>query len=186
MQPLESLPPRLREYLSSQLAPGEQIVWIGQPDVEKAAAANRSVIIWTKICAVLTVALGLFFLVVVPSLPTLLLLVAFIVAAYFMWRTTRGEKERFLHCASVVTNQRALSVNTWKSPKLTAFGPEKLTSLECTEEPDGSGSIIFYHVRYTAGAGDAKTEKSYPVGFFQIPAVREAEGRLKALALLKA
>jgi hypothetical protein len=132
-------PERFQPYLFS----GERVLWTGEPKQGIRLSpldvfAIPFSLFWTG---------GVIFMFIstldTPGFPDFVLILFLIFGLYF----TFG---RFLHDASIrkrihyaVTNERALTISGFGSPKLTSQDLQRLPRSELTENRDGTGTINF-------------------------------------------
>ncbi|MFH0965972.1 MAG: hypothetical protein V2A58_18385 [Planctomycetota bacterium] len=172
------LPGRLGELVSGELAEGEHVLWLAQPDpkryARKALPAVLFGIPWTAF-AIFWMAgasgfkmpdfskgFGFFPLFGVPFV-----LIGLGMLSSPLWAMRKAKRTVY-----VLTDRRAILLEGGRSAKIRSFGPEQLESVERRERGDGSGDILFSGVVTFA----ANTQQAtMPIGFLGVPNVRETE-----------
>lgn len=180
------LPADLHAIARAELAPGESVEWAAQPSPMRAllgglglwlfavpwtafsvfwmAMASRAVHDWTSV----EVAFPLF------GLPFVIIGLLMLSTPWWAWRGA----QRTLYA---VTDRRAILFEAAGLRGITvrSFSPRALRDVRRTEQPDGSGSLVFSETVGRDSDGDRTTTA---VGFSNVPDVRAAEAAVAVLA----
>jgi hypothetical protein len=178
-----------RRLIESELQPGENIVWLGQPMPGFTTIRSFTImfiaipsvvfaVVWmisvVKILSGLKdIENGLLLYIPLAVLPVLLFSAAM---ALVPWLLRRLSRDTYY----VITDRRAIIIQTTFRLIKISFGPSQLQALSVRHRPDGSGDIIF-----TAGQPRARTSGRigfYSVGFYSVRNIPEVEGLLMDLA----
>jgi hypothetical protein len=182
------LPPELEERLNRELQPGEQVLWVGQPDPRKSsrpgwlfvvfglASIGFSIGWYTHVGEIfgrvgdgfgIGQIFGLVFFVV--GLFPVLTGLAMLTAPYWFARRAR-------RCGYALTDHRALIFEAawwWRGePEVLTYGPDRLLQATRSENADGSGDLVIEVIEGVDSDGDATHTKR---GFLTIPEVRAVE-----------
>jgi len=176
--------PGSRRFTGSELEPGENIVWVGQP-MPGFTTIRSFTIMFIAIPSVLFAVVWMISVVKILSglkdienglllyIPLVVLPVLLFGAAMALvpWLFRRLSRDTYY----VITDRRAIiSQTTFRLIKI-SFRPSQLQALSVRHLPDGSGDIIF-----TARLPRARTSRG--IGFYSIRNVAEVEGLLMDLA----
>lgn len=182
------LPDSLQRLVDAELESGERVTWAEQPIPRRLARATLPVVLfgipWTAF-ALFWMAMasegvarsngsGLFDLFPLFGLPFVLIGFGMLSAP---WWAALGAKGT----AYVLTDRRAIVIESapWKGVSVRSFAPEKLGDLQRTQQPDGSGDLVFTQDSRRSAKG---RDYTVDVGFLAIPDVKAAEERVRALA----
>jgi hypothetical protein len=187
MTSLIELPLDLADIVNGELNTGERIVWLSQPLPSRYARMGLPAVLfaipWTAF-AIFWIAgasgfkmpdfssfQGLFPLF---GLPFVLVGLGMFSAPYWMRRAA-------MRTAYLITDQRAIVIkaHVWRGFTIRSFAPERLTDLERTQYPDGSGNLIFERQQRRDCDGDPQTTRT---GFIAIENVKEVENLIRDLA----
>lgn len=183
---------QLQAELERELAPGERVVWSGQPLPKRYTRGSWGMVLfgipwtafavfWTTMAFVGTRGLkgddpmstGFRWFFPLFGVPFILIGVGLLSSPW--WGRRRAER-----VAYAVTDRRALLFEpAWRGSRtVKSFGPAEIQSLERTEHADGSGDLIFLRKAWRDSDGDRRTTS---VGFTGVPQVREVEVHLRRL-----
>lgn len=180
------LPQDLADLVADEIAPGERIAWVGQPIPSRYARRGLG----TALFGIPFTAFAFFWIAVASGfkmpdfshgfrlfplfgIPFVLVGLGMLSSPFWMYlKATRT--------VYVITDRRALTVERglWQGVSVRSFEPERLTDLNRTQYPDGSGNLVFqrdYHVSNRGGGHFTD------IGFLAIPDVKEAEDRIRDL-----
>jgi hypothetical protein len=184
---------QLQSELERELAPGECVVWSGQPIPSRYSRGTWPIVLfgipWTAFALFWTggafwgtrqipsddaMATGFRWLFPLFGLPFILVGVGMLSSPWWL----RRKAGRVLYA---VTDRRAILFEpAWRGArKVRSFEPAALQALERTEHSDGSGDLIFTRDAWRDSDGDRRTSQ---VGFTGVPRVREVEEVIRKLA----
>lgn len=182
------LPPALRQQLEQELASGETLLWTGQPDAARIARQSWPLVLfgllWQGFVLYWSWVASGFWLPGsdTPPEPFALFGLPFFLAGVVVLASPRTLARKARRTGYAITDRRALIIERGRRLSVRSFAPEALADLERRERADGSGDIIFTRDRTGSGKGSRALE----VGFFGLPAARDVERRLRALAVTRA
>jgi hypothetical protein len=174
------LPPELAERVAAELAPGEELVWVGQPRLDLAVRPAYFLVpfgivftgfalVWIVVSFLLT-----FGLLAPCGLPFVAVGVGLIASPAWL----RALARRTVYA---LTGRRAIvSQPSWFGRvRVQSFTAAGLGQMSRTERPDGSGDLVF-QVRVAGFGEDARAERQ---GFLAIDHVREVEDLVRKTLL---
>jgi hypothetical protein len=161
--------------IQSELQSGEAIRWISQANPRATALAGIGIFLfaipWTAfsifwICGAAGFKVpdfkdGIVDFFPLFGIPFVLIGLGMMLSPVSMWRKAK-------RTYYIVTDRRAVIFEDKPVAKIQSFGPEKLQSLERTQRPDGSGSLIFED-------RVSRNERRIRMGFIGIKNVKEVE-----------
>lgn len=178
------LPPELEERVARELEPGEQVLWVGQPDPWKTSRISWVLVIFGLMGLGFGVnwiysTLGGFgdapgpgrivgWIFSLFGLMPLLGGLGMMSAPYWFHRKAK-------RTGYALTNRRAILFEAgYRGSTMTtaSFGPDKLAAAQRREHPDGSGDLIFEVVHRRDSDGDRRQEER---GFMAIKEIRAVE-----------
>lgn len=157
----------VQDLVKQQLAPGERVLWAGQPVPGRLARRTLPIVFVGIACTAIVLFLiwaantwwrGLALLAWIILLPFLLIGLAMLLAPLFATRKAR----RTIY---VVSDRRAVVISGLFSRSVASFGPNQLRVLRLEDNPDGSGDVAFAES-----------------GFYGIENVKQVEAMLKDIA----
>ncbi len=184
---------QLQAELERELAPGERVVWSGQPLPQRYARGSLGLVLfgipwtafavfWTTMAFVGTrsmkgndpMATGSRWFFPLFGVPFILIGIGMLSSPWW----GRRKAARVLYA---ITDRRAILFEpAWRGSRtVRSFAPAEMQSLERTEHADGSGDQIFLRKSWRDNDGDRRTTA---VGFTGVPQVREVEVHLRRLA----
>lgn len=191
------LPSHLRTLIHADLKPGESIVWVGTPNPNEFVKGSEDALgiagcglFWTAASIFMMIAL---FKDGIGADKSDLLILLFVLFGILMLSAPILKWLEARKTAYVVTNYRAIifdggglrtapgdeGIDVGMAPEtLYSFDLERLTDIQSTQQPDGSGDLSFKlkHSRY----GDP-ADQSIEGGFLAIPNVKAVEKLLRQL-----
>ena len=182
----------LQVELDRELAPGERVLWAGQPSPKRYTRGSWGLVLfgipwtafavfWTTMAFVGTraipgnnpMATGFRWFFPLFGIPFILIGLGMLSAPWWGRRKAAG-------VFYAITDRRALiSEPGWRGARtVKSFAPGELQTIERTEHADGSGDLIFSRRSWRDSDGD---RRSSAVGFTGVPRVREVEAQLRRL-----
>jgi len=183
----------LQHELERELAPGERVVWSGQPIPSRYSRGSWGLVLfgipWTAFAVFWTVmafigtrsmrgddamSTGFRWFFPLWGLPFVLVGVGMLSAPW--WGRRRAARVLY-----AITDRRALVLEPGGRGARTvkSFEPAALQSLERIEHPDGSGDLVFSRQNWRDSDGDRRSTQA---GFTGVPRVREVEELIRKLA----
>lgn len=190
-----NLPSEIQSKINQELKRGEVVKWAGQPNLEKflgKAMAGRFLIWlffipWTvfsvfwiagaagfKIPDFSQPSFELFFPLF--GVPFLLIGIFGLASPFFLPFFLKKKAASMVY---LITNLRAVIIQGTKTTTYKSYYPKQLTNLERTENPDGSGTIIFVK---DDGETNIQNKKFKGEGFWAIENVKKVASLLEDLA----
>jgi hypothetical protein len=183
---LLQLLPELQARVKAELRPGEVVVWAGQPVPRRYAAGAR----WSWLFFIPWTAFAIFWICGAAQfrVPTFtepedffalwgLPFVAIGIGGLSSPLWLRWLAARVVY---VVTNQRAFSVEGWRSLTVRTYLPAQLATMTRRERSDGSGDLILGLESYAGRRGAINTRER---GFIGVAEVKRVGRLLEDLAL---
>jgi hypothetical protein len=158
-----------QSLVEPHLAPGEHVVWVGQPDAHR-MTLNYVVPGWGA-------ALVLFIVLVIFGVPPLLLalfvfgMALITLAMGLLWIYPDARRTRY-----ALTNRRILVLNARRSNVQEELGIDDVGPLQRFERKDGTGDLFFASEAYRRAR---RRGKSRHFGFIGIPHVRAVEQQVR-------
>ena len=171
-----------------ELAPGERLVWQGQPGIGRLMLRSLAIalfgvpftgfaLFWAGMAARITAESPFALAKLFPlfSLPFLVVGGGMVLAP--VWGAWQGTKTRY-----AITDRRALvcEPRLGSGIQTRSFAADALTHITRNQRGDGSGDLIFEEVRTLGRKGELRTTRH---GFFAILDVRRAETILRETLL---
>jgi hypothetical protein len=185
MSGITSLAPDLQQRLLQELKSGEQLVWVAQPNADRAMKSGFKIwfffIPWTAFSVFWIFAASGFKMPNFENgfswfplfgLPFLLIGLGGLSSPLWL-------KRRALTTIYAITNVRALTIEGRKTITTKSYLPADLAALEKTVHQDGSGDLILRTEHYRDSDGDKQKRTE---GFSDIENVRHVEKLLESLA----
>ncbi|MFL6659386.1 MAG: hypothetical protein ACJ8GW_15005 [Massilia sp.] len=185
MSGITSLPPDLQQRLLQELKSGEQLVWVAQPNADRAMKSGFKIwfffLPWTAFSVFWICGASGFKMPSFDSgfgwfplfgLPFLLIGLGGLCSPLWL-------KRKALTTIYAITNQRALTIKGKKTFTIKSYLPADLATLEKTVHQDGSGDLILWTEHYHDSDGDKQKRTE---GFSDIENVRHVEKLLESLA----
>lgn len=202
------LPLDLDARVRSELASGEQLLWVGQPRPGRMARSSIPIVLfgipWTAFAVFWTVMAsgiwfaagpaqvnnaagpGVFFSAVFAcfplfGLPFVLVGLGMLSSPYWLYRQA---KRTFY----ALTDQRAIiwEAGWWNSLEVRSYGPVELTRITRKEYADGSGDLVFEEtIHFGRNTDGHRTTSTTRHGFIGIENVRKVEELLRKALLTK-
>lgn len=187
--------PDLEARVQAELAPGEKVLWVGQPRVRRAMLAGLPIVLfgipWTAF-AVFWVALalgmganakqggggfpgGLDFCFPLFGLPFIVVGLAMITSPYWIRRAAANT------CYAVTDRRAILWEPRFRGMRVRSYMPEQLTRISRTEYSDGSGDLVFEEL-----LADYRAPNRSPygrAGFMGIEHVHDVENLIRKTLL---
>jgi hypothetical protein len=185
---------QLQVELERELAPGERVVWSGQPVPKRYTRGSWGLVLfgipWTAFSVFGTtvaafvgartmkgddpMSTGFRWFFPLFGVPFILIGVGLLSSPW--WGRRRAGRVLY-----AITDRRALVLEpAWRGSRtVKSFGPAEIQSLERTEHADRSGDLIFLRKAWRDSDGD---RRSTSVGFTGVPQVRDVEVHLRRLA----
>ena len=188
-----ALPPETQTAVNAELAPGERVVWSGQPIAGRLARKG----LLLSLFAIPFAGFAVFWMVgagattshftgsdlgpvswvarLFPLFGLPFLCVGLGMFFSPLWLLRRAKRTVYL-----VTDRRAiiLAPAIWRGVMVRSFMPDRLKDLRRTQNADGSGDIVFTSEWQNTGNQGAR---SLDVGFLAIPDVKRVEDSIRAL-----
>lgn len=172
---LLNLPAELQARVKGELKPGEVVVWAGQPLPGRYAARGGCLwlffVPWTAFAVFWICGAAQFRLPTFTSamdffplfgLPFVAIGVVGLSSPLWMRRVARK-------VVYVITNQRAFSIEGWRTLTVRSYLPAQLASITRRERADGSGDLILAIESYAGTRGATNTRER---GFFGLAEVK--------------
>jgi hypothetical protein len=185
---------QLQAELERESAPGERVVWSGQPVPKRYTRGSWGLVLfgipWTAFSVFGTtvaafvgtrtmkgddpMSTGFRWFFPLFGVPFILIGVGLLSSPW--WGRRRAGRVLY-----AITDRRALVLEpAWRGSRtVKSFGPAEIQSLERTEHADRSGDLIFLRKAWRDSDGD---RRSTSVGFTGVPQVRDVEVHLRRLA----
>jgi hypothetical protein len=173
----------LYSVVQPDVEPGEQILWVGQPNPVRMAVKSIGGflfgIVWTWFTVTFTMSWighgdsskwpgGIWGF---GGLAFYLFMAPFLIIGLAMLSSPLFSYLQGLRTFYAVTNKRILIVETGKSRKVQSYGEGDVGNLERTEQPDGSGDLSFAKQYYKDSDGNQRTRDIKFVGIAQVRSV---------------
>jgi hypothetical protein len=186
------IPRQLQQELDRELAPGERVLWSGQPLPKRYTRGSWAAVLfgipWTAF-AVFWTCMAFFGTRAIPGDHAMamgfrwffpLFGVPFILIGLGLLSSPWWGRRKAAGVLYAITDRRVLiSEPGWRGARaVKSFEPEELQTLERTEQADGSGDLIFSRRSWRDRHGD---HRATAVGFIGLPRVREVEAQLRKL-----
>ncbi len=190
-----NLPAEIQSKINQELKRGEVVRWAEQPNLEKfiRKVSAGSFLIW--LLFIPWTAFSVFWIAAAagfkipdfsqPSfqlffplfgVPFLLIGICGLAAPFFLPLFLKQKAANMIY---VITNLRAVIIQAGKTTTYKSYYPKQLINLERTENPDGSGNIIFAK----DGSGPRIQNKNFKgEGFWAIENVKKVAALLEDLA----
>lgn len=177
--------PELQQRVTRELQPGEVVRWAGQPDPSR--LMRQGFLIWLFFIPWTAFAIfwiwaaagfrlpdfsGPFSFFPLFGLPFFFIGIAGLASPWWLRRMAH-------YTVYVITSQRAFILAGTRSVKMTAWRPEQLGQITRSENPDGSGDLVFDIEMRPGNRGSTVQHKR---GFMALRDVRTAESFINALA----
>ena len=183
---LLQLPPELQARVKAELKPGEVVNWAGQPLPHRYAAKAG----WSWLFFIPWTAFAIFWICgaarfQVPSFTHpqdffALWGVPFVAIGVIGLSSPLWLRWSAARVVYVVTNQRALSIEGWRTLTVHSYVPAQLSTMTRRERGDGSGDLILALEPYSGRRGAINTRER---GFFGVAGVKQVGRLLEDLAL---
>jgi hypothetical protein len=191
------LPDDLDARVRSELRPGEQLLWVGQPNPSRFARSAIGTVLfgipWTAFAIFWTTMasfgarragggpIGGWFSVCFPlwGVPFILVGLGMLSAPYWMWRKAKKT-------CSALTDRRAIvwEAGSFGSAEVRSYEPAALTKLTRRDYAGGSGDLIFEEQVEVRRGGKGRTRVvTQNHGFLAIANVRDIEELLRKALL---
>jgi hypothetical protein len=173
----------MHSVVQPDVEPGEQILWVGQPNPARMAVKSIGGFLFGIVWTGFTVTFLMFWMGDRGSskwpggiwgfegLAFSLLMAPFLIIGLAMLASPLYSYLQGLRTFYAVTNKRILIVETGKSRKVQSYGQGDIGNLERTERPDGSGDLAFAKQHYKDSDGDQRTRDIKFVGIAQVRSV---------------
>ena len=173
---------QIQQQLLSELDSGEKIIWQGKPKIRMSPAGAFPFLfigIWILGFSGIFLKASHGSARVNPPTPFFLIFPVFVlifVVATPVMRFFALSRTHYL-----LTNRRALIVTLGSNRKVASYYPDKLQTLERRERKDGWGDLILDKSSPSAGYGYRASNIAQPVGFMNIPDVKNVETLMRGL-----
>lgn len=195
------LPDELDARVRSELAHGEQLLWVGQPRPSRFARMTIPIVLfgipWTGFAIFWTtmaswglwgnaggaqnVGPGFLFSICFPLFGLPFILIGLGMLSSPFWARRRAKRTCY-----AVTNRRAilLAAGAFRGVEVRSYRPADLTKMFRRENADGSGDIVFEEITQVRSTRDSSsTTRTQERGFLGIENVREIEELLRKALL---